>query len=251
MAGLLTALLLGVSPTLAGAIQSTTIVEERPPVEPTTATMSPSFSPDRLGANANFTLKFHFSGGEDGIPEAISKSVLHLPVGLQLSDNHIATCTRAKLVAHGAKGCAADSQIGHGDALASIQLGAVPESEEATLSAFIGPIENGNPTIEILAEGYTPLERRIILTGTVLPDSAPYGNKLVITVPAIPTIPLEPNASTISFSLTIGSPKHSKAHAAATVSIPKHCPAGGFPFLDEFTFASGASTQAHTTSPCP
>jgi hypothetical protein len=249
--GLLAALFICAAPALAQATESTTIVEERPPVEPTSATVGPSFVPDRLGANAIFTLKFSFRGGPEDVPSAVRKSVLHLPLGLQLSANHIATCSRAKLMAHGAKGCSPDSQIGQGKALTEIELGALPENENVTLWAFIGPFANGNPTIEILAQGITPLEKRVVITGEVLPDNPPYGNKLVVNIPPIPTIPLEPDASTLSFSLTIGTAKHGANHASAAVTIPRRCPAGGFPFLDEFAFADGTDVNAHFTSSCP
>jgi hypothetical protein len=227
------------------------IEEVRPPVEPTTVSISPSFSPDKLGADAIFKLSFHFGGGELGIPQPGRRSVLHLPVGLTLSANKIATCSRARLRARGVKGCSRNSLIGRGKALVEINYGTLPEPEEAELWAFIGPFKGANPTIVILAQGETPLERRVILTGDVLPDHPPYGNKLIVNIPPIPTVPLEPDASTISFSITIGSRQTGPGHALAKVHIPKHCPAGGFPFLDEFTFADGSTYSAHATSHCP
>src|SRR5258707_1210388 len=35
------------------------------------------------------------------------------------------------------------------------------------------------------------------------------------------------------------------------VSVPEHCPHGGFPFSGEFTFQDGSHTSARTTIPCP
>lgn len=231
--------------------QAVTTGEAAPAEEPTTAAISPSFVPNKLGAHAKFTLKFHFGGGIFGVPEPVSRSVLHLPVGLQLSAHHIKTCSKAALLKHGAKGCSPLSLIGRGNALAEIKLSAIYETEQATVWAFIGPFHNGNPTIEILAQGYTPLEKKVVLVGEVLPDQPPYGNKLVVSVPPIVTIPYEPNASDINFSLTVGSPPNSKSRATANVLIPKHCPAGGFPFLAEFAFEDGSSAVAHSHSRCP
>lgn len=239
------------APASAGATENTAIHEERPPVEPTTATIAPTFSPDRLGAKASLHFSLHFQGGEYDIPSPVRTSTLHLPVGLSLDSNHIASCSRAKLLAHGAKGCSRASLIGRGSALASLEFGAVPESEHAELWAFIGPVEGANPTVQILAEGITPLERRVIITGRVMPDNPPYGNKLVMNIPAIPTVPLEPNAATISLSLSIGFTKGGKGHAGAAVLLPKHCPTGGFPFLDEFSFEDHSSTEARGKAPCP
>ena len=216
----------------------------------TAATISASFSPDRLGAKAAFTFTAHYSGGEFGAPSPVRKAVLHLPPGLRMNIPSLRDCTRAHLQAHGAKGCPARSQIGSGHALADVHAGVGIEVEEATVWAFLGPLQNGNPTIEILGQGYTPLDERVVASGTVLPDRAPYGEQLVMSIPPIPTIPLEPDASIVSFSLTIGG-KRFQAHDPNTVVVPSRCPAGGFPFKAEFTYADGSTGNATATVPCP
>ena len=196
-----------------------------PPPEATTATISPSFSPDRLGAKAAFTFAVRFAGGELGVPSPVRRAVVHLPAGLTLDVPRLRSCTRAQLQAHGARGCPARSQIGTGRVLADVHAGSSVESEEAAVSAFVGPPQGANPTIEILGQGYSPLEERVVITATALPDSPPYGEKLVMTVPAIPTIPLEPNASTVSFSVTIGGKSAKKHHNPNTALLP--CPLPG------------------------
>jgi hypothetical protein len=219
-------------------------------VSETTATIKTSFSPDRLSAKAAFTFTVHFSGGEFGAPSPLRKAVLHLPPGLRMNIPSLRDCTRAHLQARGASGCPARSQIGSGHALADVHAGSELEREEATVWAFLGPLQNGNPTIEILGQGYTPLDERVVVTGAVLPDQAPYGEELVMSVPSIPTIPLEPDASMVSFSLTIGGMRF-KAHNPNTVVVPSRCPAGGFPFAADFTYADGSTSATTTTVPCP
>ncbi len=187
--------------------------------EATTATIRPSFSPDKLGAKAAFTFAAHFAGGELGVPSPVRRAVVHFPPGLTLDVPKLTSCTKARLQAHGARGCPAQSQIGTGRALADVHVGSTVESEEAAVSAFVGPPQGLNPTIEILGQGYSPLEERVVITATALPDNPPYGEKLVMSVPAIPTIPLEPNASTVSFSVTIG------GKAAKEAPQPQHGPA--------------------------
>lgn len=216
----------------------------------TTAALHPSLRPDRLGASATFTLDLHFGGGEYDVPAPLSRSVLHLPVGLELSDDHIAPCSASRLRARGASGCSSRSLIGRGSALADAPIGAIVETEQASIWAFLGPLRGANPTIEILVEGVTPLERRVVVTGEVLPDSSPYGEKLVMMVPAIPTIPLEPDASVVNFSLTVGAARRG-GHASAMVRVPRHCPAGGFPFLDQLSFADGSGAEASARVRCP
>ncbi|HEY5045337.1 MAG TPA: hypothetical protein VII53_05725 [Solirubrobacteraceae bacterium] len=216
----------------------------------TTATIKTAFSPDRLGAQAAFAFTVHFSGGEFGAPSPVRRAVLHLPPGLRMHIPSLRDCTRAHLQARGARGCPARSQIGSGHALADVHAGSELEPEEATVWAFLGPLQNGNPTIEILGQGYTPLDERVVVTGAVLPDRAPYGEELVMSIPPIPTIPLEPDASVVNFSLTIGGMRF-KAHNPNTVVVPSHCPAGGFPFAADLTYADGTTGVATTTVPCP
>jgi hypothetical protein len=219
-------------------------------VSETKAAIRASFSPDRLGAKAAFTFTVHYSGGEFGAPSPVRRAVVHLPPGLRMHIPRLRDCTRAQLQARGASGCPARSLIGTGSALADVHAGSELEREEAAVWAFIGPLQGSNPTIEILGQGYTPLDERVVVTGVVVPDRAPYGEELVMSIPPIPTIPLEPDASMVSFSLTIGGLRF-KAHNPNTVIVPSRCPAGGFPFAADFTYADGSTSTATTAAPCP
>jgi hypothetical protein len=216
----------------------------------TTASIAPSFSPDRLGAQAAFTFQVRFAGGEFGAPSPVRKAVVHLPPGLRMHVPTLRSCTRARLQARGVRGCPARSLIGVGHALADVHAGAGIELEEASVWAFLGPLQGGNPTVEILGQGYTPLDERVVITATVLPDHAPYGEELVMSVPAIPTIPYEPNASTVSFTLTVGGARF-KRHDPNTVVLPSSCPTGGFPFETEFTYEDATTSTTRATVPCP
>jgi hypothetical protein len=222
-----------------------------PPPEATTATIRPSFSPDKLGAKAAFTFAVHFGGGELGVPSPVRSAVVHLPAGLTLDVPKLRSCKKAQLLARGARGCPARSLIGTGRAVADVHVGSSVESEQAAITAFVGPPQGVNPTIEILGQGYSPLEERVVITATALPDTPPYGEKLVMRVPAIPTIPLEPNASEISFSLTVGGRSAQRHHNPNTVLLPSRCPTGGFPFAAQFTYEDGSTSDSTATVPCP
>jgi hypothetical protein len=223
---------------------------EASPTEPTEATIKPSFSPDRLGVKAAFTFTVHFTGGALGVPSPVRKAVVQLPPGLMMDIPRLGICTRARLQARGAGGCPKRSLIGTGHALADVHAGEGVESEEATVWAFLGPPQGLNPTIEILGQGYSPLDERVVVTATAIPDRPPYGEELVMSIPAIPSIPYEPNASTVSFSLTIGGARF-RRHSPNTVQLPGHCPAGGFPFATEFTYEDGSTSSSTATVPCP
>ena len=91
----------------------------------------------------------------------------------------------------------------------------------------------------------------MVFSGSVLPDHAPYGEQLVMSIPPIPTLALEPDASIATFSLTIGA---NGAHRGRTTQLGRHAialPSGGFPFAAEFTYADGSTGGAHATAECP
>jgi hypothetical protein len=217
----------------------------------TTATIAPSLVPDRLGAKAALTFAIQYTGGEFGVPAPMRGSILQFPAGLTLELHRLRSCNTARLRARGMSGCPTQSRLGGGHALVAVHAGSLRITEQVTLSAFLGPPRNLQPTFEILARGYSPLDERIVFSGTVLPDSAPYGEELVLSIPPIPSLPLEPDASIVSFSLTIGASRQLEHHDANAVLIPSSCPpTGGFPFAAEFTYADGASGGALATVPC-
>jgi hypothetical protein len=217
----------------------------------TSAAIAPSLSPNRLGAKAALTFTVRYAGGEFGVPSPLRRSVLELPAGLTLDIPSLRSCTAARLLARGAGGCPAQSEIGSGHALAEVHTGSLDITENATLWAFLGPPHNIQPTFEILAQGYTPVEQRVVLSGTVLSVAAPYGEELVMPVPPISTLGLERDASIVTFSLTIGASARQRTRDANAILVPSSCPAGGFPFAAEFTYADGTSDSAVATTPCP
>ena len=75
----------------------------------------------------------------------------------------------------------------------------------------------------------------------MLPDHSPYGQALSIVVPPIRTLTFEPDASIVTFSLTIGPSHRHRGAPADAVVMPSSCPAGGFPFAAEFSYADGSS----------
>lgn len=217
----------------------------------TSATIAPTLTPDRLGARAALTFTISYAGGEFGVPAPVRQSVLRFPAGLSLEIPKLRGCAATQLRTHGARGCPVQSEIGSGHALMAVHTGTLTITEWAHLEAFLGPPRNLEPTFEILARGYSPLDERRVFAGAVLPDKAPYGEQLVLRIPPIPSLPLEPDASIVTFSLTIGASKARSSANANAVLVPSSCPAGGFPFAAEFAYADGASGSALTKAPCP
>lgn len=218
---------------------------------PTSATIAPSLSPDQFGAKAILTFTVSYAGGEFGVPTPVRRSVLRLPAGLSLDVPSLRSCTTTRLLSRGPAGCPAQAEIGDGHALMEVHAGTENITEDATMWTFLGPPQNLRPTFEILAQGYTPVDERMVLNGTVLSGHAPYGEELVMSIPPIPTLVYEPDASIVTFSLTIGTSKRHRTHDAAAVLVPASCPVGGFPFAASFTYADGVTGSTLAEVPCP
>jgi hypothetical protein len=214
------------------------------------ATIAPSLSPNRLGAKGALKLTVHFAeSGSEGIPMPVRRSVLRFPAGLGIEIPHLRSCSIARLRARGPSGCSPQSELGHGHALAEALAGSQLITENISLWLFLGPFHNLEPTFEILGQGFTPFDERVVLTGSVVLDQAPYGEDLVLSIPPIPTVPLEPDASIVTMSLTVGTSRPTTR--SNTVVVPPSCPAGGFPFAAEFTYADGSSGSALANAVCP
>jgi hypothetical protein len=219
----------------------------------TGASIHASFLPDRLGASTALTLTAAFSGGAEGVPAPLRQAVLRLPAGLTINLRGSVTCPQSRLRRAGAAGCPAGSIVGRGHALTDVYAGSLTVPEEANVTVFRGPSHSGLQTFEIFGQGETPLYQSVISTAVLQPDSAPYGAKLTVSVPPIPTLVLEPDASIVSVSVTVGGiGRKPKAHAAAgSIRVPRTCPAGGFPFAASFAFADRSATSASAAVACP
>jgi hypothetical protein len=226
----------------------------------TTAAIAPAFSPDRLGSTGSLTFTFRLSGPGGGVPTPVRHSILRFPAGLELVVPQLRSCGPARLRARGVGGCPAQSVLGRGSALVEANEGSQTVTEEVSLWLILGPLHNIQPTVEVLGQGYTPFDQRTVLVGTMLAAGGPYGESLTLSIPPISTLPLEPDASIVAFSLTIGADTPRTAgktagqrddQAANTVRLPHVCPPGGFPFAAEFLYADGSSGSASATVPCP
>jgi hypothetical protein len=217
----------------------------------TTAVIAPLLSPDRLGAEGALGLTIRYSSDESTVPLPVISSVLRFPAGLGVEIPHLRSCSPTRLRIQGPKACPPQSLLGHGHAIAEAQAGSQIVSEGIDLTLFVGPFHNLQPTFEILGRGYSPFDESVVLTGTVRPDNPPYGEDLVLSIPPIPTLPLEPDASIVSMSLTVGTAKPRHPITVNTIVVPPNCPAGGFPFAAEFTYADGSTSSALASAACP
>jgi hypothetical protein len=216
------------------------------------AGIRPSFLPDRLAAETAFTFSFGLQSTEGEVPPPLSSMTVHLPAGLAIDLRHAAECGPSRLRHGGPAACPTKSLIGHGHAMLEVHAGSQAIGEEALVWALRAPNRGGHSSFAVFGQGQTPLDQQTTSIAVVSPDGAPYGSKLTISIPPIPTVMYEPDASIISFSLTVGAPHSgSRAHAFAVVTAPRRCPAAGFPFAADFAFADGTSAHATARIPCP
>jgi hypothetical protein len=246
---LLLALVCGVPPATAGA------TTER-------ATLHASFSPNRLGASTTISFGFHVETAEGTAPPPMTKLDLRMPAGLSYTTTTLglSTCLPQTLLEHGINGCSPNSRLGFGSALVEVPFGTGAGHEIPEIQAVAGPSPGGNLVVLFYANGAFPVSAQLVFQGEVLAASGAFGTQLAANVPLVTSVPGGPDVSIVSVQSTIGPShltyfKHVHGRKVAFhpkgVSVPEHCPRGGFPFAAEFTFQDGNSTSAQTAVPCP
>lgn len=217
----------------------------------TGATVVPRLAPDRLGARAALAVSIGVAGTVEAIPSPLRGLTLRFPAGMTLDVPRLSSCPVARLRAHGRGGCPSTARLGSGTARVEALLGSQRISERISLWLFLGPLRNLQPTVVVLGRGYTPFDKRVLLTGLVPADTAPFGERLELSIPPIPTLPLEPDASIVSLSLTVGGRASGSGPHHIMVRVPTRCPAGGFPVAGEFQYADGSASVTRAAIPCP
>ncbi|HEV2922811.1 MAG TPA: hypothetical protein VGW98_02170 [Solirubrobacteraceae bacterium] len=216
------------------------------------ASIRASFLPNRLASDTAFTFEFELRSSEGEVPPPLSSMVVHLPAGLALDLRRAAQCPTSRLRSGGPAACPAGSLLGRGHTVLEVHAGSQTIPEEALLTALRTPNRGGHTSFALFGRGQTPLEQQSTSIAVVSRDGAPYGSKLTVSVPPIPSVRYEPDASIISSSMTLGvAHPGSRAHSFAAITVPRRCPAGGFPFAADFAFADGTSAHAAALIRCP
>lgn len=187
---------------------------------------------------------------------------MHYPgnLGIALSDLGLATCSPATVEAFGVTGCPANSHMGYGTATAAIPVGPAVNRESASIVLVRAPSQAGHLALLFFVEAIAPVSAQIVFPGLLLPSAAPFGGRINIGVPLVPSLPGAPDVAVIKLHSTLG-PEHityyEHVHGKIVpynpkgILLPDDCPHGGFPFAAEFGFLDGSRASAHTTVPCP
>lgn len=227
----------------------------------TTATLSASFNPLKLGRRTTLDFGFTFSGPTGQVPPPLTQIELLYPneLGIGISGLGLATCTSAALEVSGLAGCPPDSVMGHGIVLTAVQIGATRVSETAPVTILRAPYKESHIALLFYAEGTKPVSTTVIFSGLLLPASTPFGGQVNIGVPLVPTLPGAPDISVIQMHATLGPQGviYFEKVGGATLAfhprgilLPARCPRTGLQFAASFAFADGSHTSAHTVVRC-
>lgn len=225
----------------------------------TTAALKVAFSPDIAGASTTVTFSAAFTNSTGGVPAPVTKSVTHLPAGLEVELAGATTCSRAKLELEepGAGACPASSLLGAGSALASVDLGLEPIEEHAPVTAVLASNKPGDISFYFDGEGTYPITEQVIAKAT-LTGNARTGQTFTIKVPPIPSTVGGPNASIINFVMSLGRQKvislarhhRGKIAQGRGIILPKSCK-GKLSFPTKLYFEGQGPVSVATSVPCP
>ena len=227
-----------------------------------TVTLGAGFTPYRLGGRTtiHLNLQIHAPSGE--IPSALTEVEVHYPqnLGFALSGLGLAVCSAPTLEAAGTSGCPANSIMGRGNAIAALRFGPQLVTESASISVARAPDQEGHLALLLYASGPSPVNTQILSPAQLLPASSPFGGRLNMQLPLIPSVPDAPDVAIVSLNVTLGpqgltyyerTEGNTLAYTPRGILLPSTCPRGGFPFAASFSFLDRSHPEARTTLPCP
>lgn len=221
-----------------------------------------SFIPEHLGQSTTLEFNAQIGTSTGDVPPPLTELEVRYPsvIGLAVGELGLATCSVRKLEIFGLAGCPANSRMGEGSALAEIPIGPETLQEVGHVAIFRAPERNGHLTMLFFATGESPVSAQIPFSGTLLSAPPPYGARILIKVPLVPSLPEAPNVSVVQIHATIGplgltyyEHIHGKviAYKPRGILLPRTCPPGGFRFQASFTFLDSSNATARTSVPCP
>jgi hypothetical protein len=221
-----------------------------------------TFTPERLGHDTTVGFAFQIAASGNQVPSPLTGIEVSYPVdlGFALSELGLARCSAGALEAFGPQGCPANSLMGYGTALAEIAIGPSILRETVRVIVFRTTDHRGHLALLIYASGATPVSAEIVFPAVVFPAVAPFGGRLDMAIPLVPSLPEAPDVAVVQFTSTLGPQHlhyHERIHGRVVsfqprgIPLPTSCPPGGFPFSAKFRFLDGSHAVAHTTVPCP
>jgi hypothetical protein len=221
-----------------------------------------TLTPERLGQGTTIGFSFQIAAPDGRVPPPLTEVNIRYPseLAIALSGLGLATCTTEVLEESGPAGCPTDSLMGYGSALAEIPIGPEIFQETAQVTLVRAPVQDGHLALLFFANGASPVSTQIVFPGLILPAPTPFGGRIHIKVPLVPSLPAAPDVALVQLRTTLG-PRHITYHENVHgrwvsyhpqgILLPNSCPRGGFPFAATLAFLDGSHATAHTTVPCP
>jgi len=225
--------------------------------------LAASLTPEHLGHGSTVGMSLHIRpSGAARTPPPVREIDLRYPnnLGVGLSGLGLETCTAPVLEMVGPDGCPPDSYMGRGRALAVVPFGPELIHESATVTILRGENEDGLFALLFDAQGLSPVKANIVLTARLLPTGLPYGGRLRIEIPLIPSLPEAPPVALSTLSATLGPEGLTYyeevdgepiPYSPKGIVLPDGCPRRGFPFAAGLTFQGGARVNARALVRCP
>jgi hypothetical protein len=225
-----------------------------------TLTVHASFTPDRAGAPTNLSLTADFASSGAQPPSPVTKFELYAPAGMGVDLRGAGTCTEATLETKGPSYCPADSRAGFGGGVGVLEFPGETLRAPYTLDFFFASKETGHLRLLVYARALAPIGVELVLVAKQIPAPKPYGLAFSVEVPPISTVPGAANASIESAFVTVGGAnvayyesiegKRTLVHLRG-LTVPKSCPAGGFPTEGTVDFRDGSTLTVNSAIPCP
>lgn len=221
-----------------------------------------TLSPEILGHDTALGFDLRIRAPHGRAPSPVLGIALRYPnnIGIGLSGLGLDTCVQKSLEARGLSACPPNSIMGSGAAAVEIPVGPTIVRETTKLTVVRAPVSHGRFALIFYADGSSPVQAQLALPAFLLSASSPFGGKVDIHLPLVPSLPEGADVALVHLHATIG-PEHLTYYERVNgrtiafhprgIRLPKSCPAGGFPFAATFAFSDGTHRTARTSTPCP
>ncbi len=243
------------------AIAATVGVLSVPVAAAPAVTLQASLSPDRLGANTAVSIGFQIptGGAEGGSP--LTEFDIRLPpeMGLAATALGVATCSTQTLLDQGPGGCSPNAVMGTGNAIAESAFGKEAIRESAPVTIYMAKAVNERTTMLYYFDGRMPVIAPLVFPSQFVSTNSSR-SEFATTIPTVAALPGAPDVAILSMHATIGSSnlryvrhrgKRLVTYRPLGMTVPAHCPRGGFPFSALFGFQNDTHVRANRTVPCP
>jgi hypothetical protein len=194
------------------------------------------------GITLDVTTLLNTSDGSKASPA--TRTVVFFAKGIKFNNTKFPTCDQTALEQNGPSGCPKGSQVGKGSAI----VDARPVIAQPIQGQTLGFNAKGK-SILLYTVTTVPISTSTTLVGKLKKASGKYGFKLDVTIPPLPTLPGQPNATIQKFQLTTKATIKKGKKKYNYVEGPTTCKKS-WPFSGTFSYEDGTSLTATSTVKC-